>query len=112
MIRKIFYPGFYPLPMDWMLVILRVTTGVFMLTHGVGKFMKLIGDGPVKFADPLGIGVTASMSLTVFAEVFCSIALILGIATRLAVIPLLITMGIAAFVIHGSDGFGKQELPL
>lgn len=83
-----------------------------MLTHGAGKFSKLFGDAPIKFADPLGVGVTASLALAVFAEVFCSVLLILGLTTRLAAIPLLITMLVIAFVVHANDGFGKQELPL
>jgi putative oxidoreductase len=83
-----------------------------MLTHGWGKFLKLIGDEPISFADPIGIGETASLVLVVFSEVFCSILLIVGMATRLAAIPLIITMLVAAFIIHASDGFGKQELPL
>ncbi|MBX2929129.1 MAG: DoxX family protein [Saprospiraceae bacterium] len=61
---------------------------------------------------PVAYGVTASLALAVFAEVFCSIFLIFGIATRFAAIPLLITMLVAALIVHSSDGFGKQELPL
>lgn len=78
----------------------------------MGKFYKLIGDAPIQFADPLGVGLTASLALTVFAEVFCSILLILGLLTRIAAIPLIITMLVVAFVVHGSDGFGSQELPI
>ena len=52
------------------------------------------------------------MSLVVFAEFFCSIALMVGFITRGAVIPLIITMFVAAFVIHGDDPFNKKELAL
>jgi putative oxidoreductase len=52
------------------------------------------------------------LALAVFAEVFCSLLLIFGIATRLAAIPLIITMLVAAFIVHANDGFGRQELPL
>ena len=76
------------------------------------KFLKLIGDDPIQFADPLGVGVTASLLLTVFAEVFCSILLIFGLTSRLAAIPSLITMLVAAFVVHANDGFGKMEMAL
>jgi putative oxidoreductase len=78
----------------------------------MGKFYNLIGDTPIQFPDPIGVGATASLALAVFSEVLCSILLILGLGTRLAAIPLLITMLVAAFIVHGSDGFGKQELPL
>lgn len=44
-----------------------------------------------------------------FAEFFCSLALALGLATRAALIPLIITMATAVLMIHGGDPFAKQE---
>jgi putative oxidoreductase len=38
--------------------------------------------------------------------------LILGLATRLAIIPLIILMIVAVFIVHGNDGFEKQEIGL
>ena len=112
MIKNIFNPGNYPKNIDYVLLLLRLAVGIFMLTHGIGKFSKLFGGDPIQFADPIGVGVTASLALVVFAEVFCSILLIFGLATRFAAIPLLITMLVATFIIHANDGFGRQELPL
>lgn len=112
MIQKILNPGSYSKNIDIALLILRLTVGFFMLSHGMGKFYNLIGDAPIQFPDPLGVGTTASLGLAVFSEVLCSILLIVGLGTRLAAIPLIITMLVAAFIIHATDGFGKQELPL
>lgn len=112
LLRKLFSSGNYTLPVSMSLLLIRLVAGAFMLTHGYGKLLILLGDGPAQFADPIGMGMTASLVLAVFAEFFCSLFLILGIATRLSTIPLLITMLVAAFVIHGADGFGRQELPL
>lgn len=112
MIKNIFNPGNYSNNINLALLILRFTVGFFMLTHGMGKLIALFGDAPIQFPDPIGIGATVSLALAVFAEVFCSILLILGLATRFATIPLIITMLVAAFVMHATDGFGKQELPL
>lgn len=112
MIKKILNTGNYPKNIDLILLILRAVGGAFMLTHGVGKFSNLFGDAPIEFLDPIGVGVTASLALAVFAEVICSILLIFGLATRLATIPLLITMLVAAFIAHANDGFGKQEMSL
>lgn len=112
MIKNLLNPGTYPKNINSVLLLIRIAVGVFMLTHGWGKFLKLFGDEPIRFADPLGVGTTASLALAVFSEVFCSLFLIVGVATRFASIPLLITMLVAAFVVHGNDGFGKQELPL
>jgi putative oxidoreductase len=112
MLKSIFNPGNYPKNIDFALLLLRISSGAFMLTHGWGKFLKLMGDEPIKFADPIGVGVTASLVLVVFSEVFCSILLFFGLTTRLAAIPLIITMLVAAFIVHADDGFGRQELPL
>jgi len=112
MIKGILNPGNYPKHIDFAVLLLRLVAGGFMLTHGLGKLNKLFGDDPIQFADPLGVGVTASLALTVFAEVLCALFLIVGFATRLSAIPLVITMLVAAFVVHANDGFGKQELPL
>lgn len=112
MIRIIFNPGRYSDNINLVLFLLRVTVGIFMLTHGMGKFTTLVGEGPISFADPIGIGEPASLVLAVFAEVLCSILLIFGIATRFAAIPLLITMLVAVFIVHANDEFGRKELPL
>ncbi len=94
------------------LLILRVTIGGMMLTHGLGKLTMLFGNDPIQFADPMGVGLTASLALAVFAEVFCSLFLIFGVATRFSAIFLSITMFIAAFVVHTNDDFAVKELAL
>ncbi len=97
---------------DLSLLLVRIYAGGFMVfAHGWKKIDKLLegGDG---FPDPLGVGGLLSTGLTVFAEVVCALALVFGLLTRWASIPLIITMFVAAFIVHGNDGFGKQELPL
>lgn len=90
----------------------RVALTLFMLSHGLGKAAKLFGDAPIKFGDPIGLGQELSLFLAVFAEVICSVLLLLGLATRAALLPLMFTMGVAAFVVHAGDEFGNKELPL
>lgn len=94
------------------LLVLRVWVGLMMaFGHGWGK---LIGFGAraERFADPLGVGSSVSLGLTVFAEFFCALALVLGLLTRGAAIPLMITMLVAGLVIHGDDPWGKKEMAL
>ena len=93
------------------LLLLRACSGGFMLTHGIPKFMKLIA-GDTSFADPFGIGSLPSFILVIFAELLCSVLIILGIATRLASIPLIITMAVAAFLVHGGQAFAHKEMAL
>ena len=98
--------------LNFALLVLRVAFSAFMMVHGYGKLQSLTAGGEIQFGDPIGIGAPASLALAVFAEFFCSILLILGLATRLAVIPLIITMLVAVFIAHGGDDFGKKELGL
>lgn len=80
-----------------------------LLAHGLGKFMKIF-TYPPEFADPLGVGILPSLLLAVFAEALCSTFVVLGIFTRLAVIPLVITMAVAFFLVHGGDPWKVKEL--
>ncbi|MDB4292474.1 DoxX family protein [Maribacter sp.] len=92
------------------LAVLRIGASAMMLVHGYGKLLKLInGEG---FANPIGIGETPSLFLTVIGEFVCPILIIIGLKTRLAAIPTIITMVVAAFVVHGADPFQKKELAL
>lgn len=93
------------------LLILRLAVGGMMLTHGIPKFQRLM-DTPDQFADPFGVGPEISLALAVFAEVICAGLIVVGGLTRLAAVPLFITMVTAAFIIHGADPFAKKEMAL
>ena len=93
------------------LLILRLAVGGMMLTHGWPKLMRLF-ETPEKLADPIGLGPELSLALTAFAEVVCASLLVTGAWTRAAAVPFLITMLVAAFIVHGDDPFKKQELAL
>ena len=97
---------------DFGLLAVRLLSGGMMLTHGLPKFDRLFGEGPVKFADPFGLGPEISLGLVLFAEVGCSLLVMLGFKTRWATLPLLFTMLMAAFYAHGSDPFSDKELSL
>jgi putative oxidoreductase len=90
--------------------VLRVGSGSLMLmNHGLDKLLHF-SQKAGNFANPFGIGSTASLSLTIFAEFFCSVFIILGLFTRLACIPLIINMSVALFIAHKGDFFGQGEL--
>ncbi|MFT7000184.1 MAG: putative oxidoreductase [Spirosomataceae bacterium] len=92
-------------------LILRITLGVLMLTHGYPKFERMLS-GDMSFGNPIFLGEELSLILTVFAEFVCSILLIFGLLTRPAVFFLAFTMAVAAFIVHADDGIGKQEKAL
>lgn len=94
---------------DLIILILRLSIAALMLTHGLPKLSKLLAGGEIQFADPIGLGSTLSLVLVVFSEVLCSAFIAIGYKTRLATLPLIFTMLVAAFIIHINDGIYKQE---
>jgi len=95
----------------WGLFFLRIAVSCMMLTHGIPKFLSY-SEKLHTFSDPLGVSSPVSLTLAIGAEVFCSIALLLGLRTRLAAVPLLFTMLVASILVLGGDPFQKRELPL
>lgn len=95
--------------LDIVILILRLSIAALMLVHGLPKLSGLLAGGEIEFADPIGVGAAASLIFAVFAEVFCSILIGIGLLTRLATIPLIIMLILAALVING-PGIGEKEL--
>ena len=94
------------------LLLFRIVFGSFMLMgHGWGKLMSY-GEMSTSFPDPLGIGSGPSLIGAIIGEVVCSALVMLGLATRFFVLPLVFTMIVAAFVVHGGDPFATKELAL
>lgn len=95
-----------------LVLLLRVAVAAFMITHGGPKLSRLLAGGEIHFGDPLGLGPGLSLGLVVFAEFFCSLLIGIGLGTRLAAIPLMIAMLVAAFISHGPDPFRQKEMAL
>lgn len=98
--------------MSVIILVIRISIATLMISHGLSKLNILIAGGEIQFPDPLGVGKTASLTLAVFAEVLCSFFLFIGLATRLATLPLIITMLVAIFVIHGADPIDVKEMAI
>jgi len=92
------------------LLLLRIAICAMMLTHGLNKLTHF--PEMSQHFNPIGIGGTLSLSLVIFAEVFCSIALLLGLFTRLAAIPLIVAMCVAILLTHAGQAFATKELAL
>lgn len=91
-----------------MLLLRLAFGGLMLLNHGMDKLMHFAAYES-KFYNFMGMGTRISLVLAIFAEVFCSLFVVLGLFTRFATIPLLITMLIAIFVAH-SGQFVKAEM--
>lgn len=94
------------------LLLLRIGSGYLLLVnHGWGKLTGY-SERAGSFGDPLNIGSQFSLTLAVFAEVFCAAFVILGLFTRLAAIPVVILFGVIVFMMakNVSAGQGGGEL--
>jgi putative oxidoreductase len=101
-----------PLSEDLGKLLLRITTGGGMIwQHGWGKLMDF-GEISQEFGDPIGLGPTVSLVLIVFAETLCAALVMLGLWTRVSTVPLIIGMGVAAFITNAEDPFGAGEKAL
>lgn len=99
--------------LDWALLLLRLMFGLGMIYgHGLRKMGRLFSGEEITFANPFGIGPEASLALAVFAEVLCAGLLVVGLFTRLAAVPLIITMLVAVFIAHAGEPFKEMELGL
>lgn len=98
---------------DLGLLVLRLAAGGMLLfAHGLDKAMNW-STMSATFPDPLGLfGSQASLALAIFAELVCSALVMMGLVTRLAALPVIATMAVAAFIHHTADPFAKKELAL
>lgn len=110
--KKLFSTRWSDSLMHFWLLIYRILISVFMLTHAWPKTLRLFSGAEISFADPIGIGAVPSLVLAVFSELICSVLIIFGLGTRLATIPLIVTMAVAAFVVHGDDPFVRKEMAM
>ncbi|HAB27454.1 MAG TPA: DoxX family protein, partial [Xanthomarina gelatinilytica] len=90
---------------------LRLGVGIMMLVHGIPK-LQMLFSGDIQFPGVMGLNPTLSLVLAVISEVLCSILPLIGLFTRIAAIPLIITMLVAVLIIHGSDPYAMKELGL
>lgn len=106
--KRIFSTKYNAAAFNFGLLVLRAALGLLVASHG---YQKLIHFSAMKgtFVNFLGLGQTISLSLVIFAEFFCSIFLILGLFSRLAVIPIMIVMIVALSKVHNWEIFGDGE---
>ena len=91
---------------DISMLILRLGFGILMIPHGYAKYVSF-GEKQDTFMDFLGLGPATSLTLAIFAEMICSALLVLGLFTRAATIPLIVTAIVITFMAHDGDVFGK-----
>lgn len=110
-LRFLFPDKPYTAGASWLLLTARIIFGVLLMSHGIAKWQHF-DTLCAAFPDPLGVGSNVSLALAIFGEVVCPAAFIAGLFYRLALIPMIFTMCIAFFAIHGGDPFAARELAL
>ena len=76
------------------LLIFRIGISIGMITHGIPKLTNFAERAP-RFIDPFGIGSEATLALAGITEITASIALMMGLFSRLSSLALFLSMGIA-----------------
>lgn len=88
---------------DLGLLVARMGFGGLMMAHGWPKVEMVLNGQTEGFPDPIGLGSTISLYGAAASEFVFPAAVVLGFMTRLAALPVVFTMAIAALVVHGGD---------
>ena len=96
-----------PFLIDAGVLILRIFTG-FLIYYGWDKLVNF-KEKASYWPDPLHVGSTASLSLTIFAELVCPVFVVLGLFTRVALVPVLFNMAMAILIGHTGQPFMERE---
>ena len=101
--------GYQSLNTDFASLLLRLIFGGLFIYHGYTKLIAF--DDILKiWQSVIGLSPKLELCLVIFAEFFCGILVTLGLFTRLAVIPIFITMIVVFFVAQKKDAFPVKEL--
>ena len=103
--------NYRPISADIAALLLRLIFGSLFVHYGYQKLSNFDQILPM-FPDLIHIGAKLSFILVIFAELVCGFLVLIGFATRLAVIPILITMIVAYFIAHAKDPFEAKQLAL
>lgn len=95
---------------DLATLLLRLSFGGLFIRFGYLKLDSFNEILPL-FPDPIHIGSKLSLILVIFAEFFCGFLVAIGLYTRLAVIPIFITMSVVFFIVHSKQPFDEKALP-
>ena len=93
---------------NFAMLVMRAGFAGLVLPHGYDKLVNFasIEKQMINF---LGIGQTMSLALVIFSEFFCALFVLFGLFTRLATIPLIISMTVAVTMAHKGRIFADGE---
>ncbi len=102
-----------PINVDFGLLLIRLIIGLLMAFYGYEKLLHFeemaASDFWAKNVSFLGIHGSFPLALTIFAELVCSILLLIGLYTRLSLIPLLFCMAYIFLVVFPFSILNKGD---
>ena len=110
--KKFFSTRYSEFAFNLSIFLIRLGFGGFLfLNHGLLKLNRF-SELKNSFSDPFHVGHTTSLVLALFAEVFCSLLLVLGLLTRLASFVLVILFLTIIFIIQKHKPLENSELAI
>jgi putative oxidoreductase len=102
--------GYNKTLLDWALLALRIFVGIGMLT----RFSKIndVTFWQNRIYEFLWNRSKNLSYISSFGRSSLFTFVLMGLFTRFTVIPLIVTMLVAVFIVHGNDAFAKQEMAL
>lgn len=97
---------------NWALLGFRVLLAVELFrVHGLPKFRPRNGAPPEAVPNPLGLPVALNQLVATLSDTVVPALVILGVATRLAVLPTLGVTAVGYFVVHRHDAPMVRDVP-
>jgi putative oxidoreductase len=96
---------------NWALFGFRVLLAVELFrVHGLPKLRPRNG-APAAVPNPLGLPVGLNQLVATFSDTVVPVLVIVGVATRLAVLPTLGVTAVGYFVVHRRDAAAVRDVP-
>lgn len=97
---------------NWALLGFRVLLAVELFrVHGLRKFRPRAGEAPEVVPNPLGLPAVLNQLVATFSDTVVPLLVVLGLATRLAVLPTIGVTAIGYFVVHRRDPVAVRDVP-
>lgn len=97
---------------NWALLVFRVLLAVELFrVHGLRKFRPQPGEAPEVVPNPLGLPAALNQLVATFADTVVPALVVLGVGTRLAVLPTIGVTAIGYFVVHRHDSAAVRDVP-
>ena len=110
--KKFFSTNYSAFSFNLSMFLLRAGFGsLLFINYGWSKLMRF-AELKDKFSDPLHIGQTPSLILVIFAEVFCTAMIVLGLFTRFAALVLIIMFVVIVFIVLKGKALKDLTLPI